>query len=138
MFKLRDFMGLGGKQADAALAEAAHAEKLNHRISKFIKKHKASETRPERTIETRAETRFVPKYTTTSFTLKSGKRHDARIMNMSRFGVALDADFTDVAVEDITLVGKHPVKHIRNLRPGAVFRFKTPIEEKLCNPSIIL
>jgi hypothetical protein len=138
MFRLRDFVNLGAKRTDGGPTDAEHAAKLNHRISNVIKQGRNSPALPERTIETREEERFVPLYTTTSFTLKTGKRFDARIMNMSRFGVALDGDFAKVAVEDITLVGKHPVTHIRNLRPGAVFRFKTPLEEKTCNPTIIL
>jgi hypothetical protein len=138
MFRLRDLVTLRAKRADAESPDAEHAANLSHRISKLIKKDRVSSAFAERTIETREETRFVPQYTATSFTLKTGKRYDARIMNMSRFGVALDADFSQVVIEDITLVGKHPVTHIRNLRPGAVFKFKTPIEEKLCNPSIIL
>ncbi len=138
MFRLRDFMGLGVKQPEAGPTDAEHAANLNLRISRLIQKDRTSSAVVERTIETRREERFIPLYTVTSFTLKSGKRFDARIMNLSKYAVAIDADFSKVAIEDITHVGKHAVTPVRILRPGAVFKFKTPIEDKLCNPSIIL
>lgn len=138
MFKLRDFVRLRAKRATPEPADAEHAANLNRRISKLLNTNKAPFAIAERTIETRDEARFVPQCTSTSFTLKNGKRYDARIMNMSRFGVALDADFSNIPVEDIALVGKRAVTHIRSLRPGAVFQFKIPLEDKQCNPSIIL
>jgi hypothetical protein len=138
MFKLRDLVSPRAKQAEPHPAESEQAANLSRRISKLLNTNKAPSAIAERTIETRHEERFVPQWTSTSFTLKNGKRYDARIMNMSRFGVALDADFSNIPVKDITFVGKHAVTHIRSLRPGAVFKFKIPLEDKQCNSSIIL
>jgi len=138
MFKLRDLVRLRAKPPEPHPGDAEHAANLNRRISKLLNTNKTPSAIAERTIETRTEDRFVPYNTSTSFTLKNGKRYDARIMNMSRFGVALDADFSNVPVEDIIFIGKRAVTHIRSLRPGAVFKFKTPLEDKQCDPSIIL
>lgn len=138
MIRLRNLVGKSSKPTEKDAAEAAHAEHLNRRVAQVLNRAKARSETPERTVETRQEERFVPHHTATSFTLPNGKRYDARIMNLSKYAVAIDADFSAVAVEDITHVGKHAVTHVRMLRPGAVFKFKTPLEEKQCNTAIML
>ncbi len=138
MSKLLDFMNKRMKRPTVDQSELTDAANLTLRIAKVANSTRVSSSVPERTIETRDEARFVPAFTSTSFTLKNGKRHDARIMNISRYGVALDADFSKIDVADVNLVGAHQVTHIRNLRKGSVFRFKTPLDPKLCTTSIIL
>jgi hypothetical protein len=138
MFRLRDLVTNRSKREDGGAPDADDATILNDRAAQVARQIRTSPPVAERTLETRAQARFVPQRTVTSFTLKTGKRHSARIMNMSRYGVALEADFSKIAVEDIALVGQRAVTYIRNFRRGAVFRFKTALEEKLCNPTIIL
>ncbi len=119
-------------------ADLESVKKLNDRIAKLIEREPVASAAPKRSVETRNEKRFAPHCTATSFTLRSGKKFDARIMNMSRFGVALDADFSKIAIEEITLVGKQRVAHVRIMRLGAVFRFETPLDPNICNRTIVL
>ena len=88
--------------------------------------------------ETRAADRFVPLRTTTLLNTASGRRLSARIINISRTGVAVEADFGSIGVDEIALVGTRPVMPGRRIALGAVFLFKKPLDPKLCDPSIVL
>jgi hypothetical protein len=138
MPSLRDLVTKPWKRADEASAEAEHAAKLSNRAAQVATRTRVSPPVAERKTEMRALTRFVPQRAVTTITVKTGKRHSVRIMNMSRNGVAIEADFAQIAVEDITLVGQRAVTYIRNFRGAAVFRFNITLDEKECNPTIIL
>ena len=88
--------------------------------------------------ETRTAQRFVPLRTSTILQTASGRRVSARIINISRTGVAVEADFNDLRRDDVTLVGTRPVTAGRPIALGRVFLFKKPLDPKLCDPSIIL
>ena len=88
--------------------------------------------------ETRAAPRFVPLRTTTVLNTGTGRRMQARIINISRMGVAVEADFSDIDLEEIVTVGTRPVAPGRRIALGAVFTFKKPLDPKLCDPSIVL
>ena len=93
------------------------------------------ETEPS---ETRSAERFVPLRTTTILNSAAGRRLSARIINISRTGVAVEADFRDFGPEEVVMVGTRPVVPGRRIALGAVFQFKKPLDPKLCHPSIVL
>ena len=88
--------------------------------------------------DTRSAERFVPLRTTTMLHASSGRRVTARIINISRTGVAVEADFAEMSLADVAIVGSRPVTPGRRITLGAVFLFKKPLDPKLCDPSIIL
>lgn len=88
--------------------------------------------------ETRSAERFVPRKAATVLTTTGGKRIAARIINISRTGVALEAELSEVRPEDITTVGTRPVLPGRRIALGMVFLFRKPLDPKLCGPDIIL
>ena len=88
--------------------------------------------------QTRAAERFVPRRTATSLATANGKKLDARIINMSALGVAVEADFSQVRPDTVVMVGSHPVKQGRQITLGTVFLFVKPLDPKLCNPDIVV
>ncbi len=88
--------------------------------------------------ETREAERFVPHKTATVLTTVGGKRIAARIINISRTGVAVEPEAGGIGPEDIALVGTRPVSPGRRIALGMVFLFKKPLDPKLCGPDIIL
>ena len=88
--------------------------------------------------ETRAAERFVPTKTSTILTTTSGKRIPARIINISQTGVALEAELSQLSLEDIATAGSRPVAPGRRIARGMVFLFKKPLDPKLCRPDIVL
>ena len=88
--------------------------------------------------DTRSAERFVPLRTTTILQASSGRRVTARIINISRTGVAVEADFAEMSLADVAIVGTRPVTPGRRITLGAVFLFKKPLDPKLCDPSIVL
>ncbi len=88
--------------------------------------------------ETRAAERFVPNRTATVLTTATGKRLAARIINISRTGVAVEAETAGLDPDDIALVGTRPVTPGRRIALGIVFLFKKPLDPKLCGPDIVL
>ena len=88
--------------------------------------------------ETRAAERFVPNRTATVLTTATGKRLAARIINISRTGVAVEPEAAGLDPDDITLVGTRPVTPGRRIALGIVFLFKKPLDPKLCGPDIVL
>lgn len=80
--------------------------------------------------ETRGAARVVPSRTATVLTLASGKRMAARIINLSRTGVAVEPETAEIRPEDVVLVGAQPVVPGRRLALGMVFTFKKPLDEK--------
>ena len=88
--------------------------------------------------ETRSAERFVPSKTATVLTTTSGKRFSARIINVSRTGVAVEPEGNGVSPEDVTFVGTRPVTPGRRLALGMVFLFKKPLDPKLCGPDLVL
>jgi hypothetical protein len=113
---------------------------LHHRISQAVQRVSVSIPPKvfERTSETRANGRFVPRQRHTSLGLKNGKKYDAQIMNLSAHGVALEADFSKIKIEDVISVGSRSVTHIRILRMGGVFRFVNALGQHECTANIIL
>lgn len=89
-------------------------------------------------VETRSAERFVPLTTMTYLTIAGGKRVDARIINLSRMAVAVEAKFIQVDPAAVIKVGAQPVKQGRPIRLGMVFRFEKPLDSGLCGPNIIL
>ena len=88
--------------------------------------------------ETRAAERFVPHKTSTVLTTTGGKRLAARIINISRTGVAVEAELSGLGPADIATVGSRPVEPGRRIALGMVFLFKKPIDPKLCGPDLVL
>ncbi len=88
--------------------------------------------------DTREANRFVPHKTATVLTTTAGRRVAARIINISRVGVAVEAELGDCGPEEIMTVGTRPVTPGRRIALGMVFTFKKPLDPKLCDPSIIL
>lgn len=95
----------------------------------------AAEAEPS---ETRAAERFVPRKTATVLTTANGKRVAARIINISRTGVAVEPEAAGIAPGDVTLVGTRPVTPGRRIALGMVFLFVKPLDPKLCGPDIVL
>jgi hypothetical protein len=88
--------------------------------------------------ETRAAKRFVPRRTATSLTTTTGKKLDARIINVSSLAVALEADFSNIGADPIVTVGLRPVRQGRRIMRGMVFLFEKPLDPSLCRPELIL
>ena len=88
--------------------------------------------------ETRGADRFVPNRTSTVLTTTAGKRIAARIINISRTGVAVEAELSDVSAAEVATVGTRPVLPGRRIALGTVFLFKKPLDPKLCGPDIVL
>ena len=82
--------------------------------------------------ETRGARRFVPRKSKTFLTLGTGKKLDARIINMSAAAVAVEADFSAASPASVTMVGSHPVKPGRKITLGFVFLFLKPISPSQC------
>lgn len=88
--------------------------------------------------ETRAAARLVPARTTTVLTLANGKRISARIINLSRTGVAVEPETLEIRPEDVILVGSQPVVPGRRLALGLVFTFRKALDEKGFGAGIVL
>lgn len=88
--------------------------------------------------DTRVADRFVPNKTATMLTTWEGRRVAARIINISRLGVAVEAEFSDCGPGDIVMVGKRPVMPGRAIALGTVFLFDKPLDPKLCDPKVVL
>ena len=88
--------------------------------------------------DTRRALRFVPLRSKTSMTLIGGKKMDARIINVSATGIAVEADFSAFGPEAIEAIGLRKVMPGRKIRRGAVFLFVKPIDAKLCKPDIVI
>ena len=88
--------------------------------------------------ETRSAERFVPNKTSTVLTTAGGKRVAARIINISRTGVALEPEAAGVSPAEVTHVGTRPVTPGRRIALGMVFLFVKPLDPKLCKPEIVL
>ena len=80
----------------------------------------------------------MPDRTATVLTTASGKRFTARIINISRTGVAVEPEAAGIVPGDVTLVGTRPVTPGRRIALGMVFLFVKPLDPKLCGPDIIL
>jgi hypothetical protein len=88
--------------------------------------------------DTREAERFVPDKTATVLTTANGKRLSARIINISRTGVAVETEHSGIVPEEVTLVGTRPVTPGRRIALGMVFMFSKPLDPKLCRPDIVL
>ncbi len=88
--------------------------------------------------DTRVADRFVPNKTSTMLTTWDGRRVAARIINISRLGVAVEAEFSECGPGDIVMVGKRPVMPGRTIALGTVFLFDKPLDPRLCDPKIVL
>lgn len=82
--------------------------------------------------------RFVPLQTNTTVLDDRGKRHRARIINLSATGVAIEADFAAIPADTITHVGSLRVSEGRTMRHGVVFVFEKPLDPDRCHIKTIL
>ena len=89
-------------------------------------------------VNTRAARRFVPRKAKTSITLTTGKKLDARIINMSESAVAVEANFSASPLSTVVMIGARPVKPGRKIALGAVFLFVKPIPASHCNEDLVL
>jgi hypothetical protein len=87
---------------------------------------------------TRKFERYVPVRPHTTLLDDRGKRHGARIMNLSATGVAVEANFGQLDVRSITHVGATPVKAGRRIQRGMVFIFDKPLDPTRCSENTTL
>ena len=88
--------------------------------------------------DTRSGERFVPRRTSVTITMQSGKKVSGRIINVSQTGVAVEADFAAIERDGVVMVGSRPVVAGRRISLGRVFLFEKPLDPKLCNADIQL
>ncbi len=88
--------------------------------------------------DTRSGERFVPRRTSVTITMQSGKKVSGRIINVSQTGVAVEADFAAVGRDGVVMVGSRPVVAGRRISLGRVFLFEKPLDPKLCHIDIQL
>jgi hypothetical protein len=122
--------------SDAKVTEAESEFKLKARIGQIASK---SNVLPSPTIivaRKEKNSHFVPINSETSITLKTGERRDARIINVSRYGVAIETEV--LRVKDVILIGSTKVQFVRSVRSRAMFKFMRPLSFKLCNSQLIL
>ncbi len=90
-------------------------------------------------VDTRRAPRFVPAQCTTSLLSKTGERYDdARIVNVSRYGVMIQADFSIVSPLDVSMIGSRQVDYVRRDHSGAAFEFALPLSFAQCNSMLLL
>ncbi len=88
--------------------------------------------------DTRSGERFVPRRTSVTITMQSGKRVSGRIINVSQTGVAVEADFAAAGPDGVVMVGSRPVVAGRRISLGRVFLFEKPLDPKVCHADIML
>ncbi len=88
--------------------------------------------------DTRSGERFVPRRTSVTITMASGKKLSGRIINVSQTGVAVEADFAAAGRDGVVMVGSRPVVAGRRIAAGRVFLFDKPLDPKLCHADIQL
>ncbi|RYC29099.1 hypothetical protein D3273_25830 [Lichenibacterium minor] len=88
--------------------------------------------------ETRSAPRFLPSKTSTVLTTKSGKRLAARIINVSRTGVAVEPETASLRADEVAKVGSRPVTPGRRVAHGMVLVFQTPLKAEECGPQVVL
>ena len=88
--------------------------------------------------DTRSGERFVPRRTSVTITMQSGKKVSGRIINVSQTGVAVEADFAAVGRDGVVMVGSRPVVAGRRISLGRVFLFEKPLDPKVCHADIQL
>ena len=88
--------------------------------------------------DTRSGKRFVPRRTSVTITMQSGKKLSGRIINVSQTGVAVEADFAAIGRDGVAMVGSRPVVAGRRISLGRVFLFEKPLDPRLCNAEIQL
>ena len=88
--------------------------------------------------DTRSGERFVPRRTSVTITMQSGKKVSGRIINVSETGVAVEADFAAAGQDGVVMVGSRPVVAGRRISLGRVFLFEKPLDPKLCHADIQL
>ena len=89
-------------------------------------------------VEDRAHERFVPVATTTALTTSAGRRVQARIINVSRTGVAVEPEAGFADGREVTVVGNRRVRAGRCLALGMVFLFEKPLDPKSCHTGLVL
>ena len=62
----------------------------------------------------------------------------ARIINVSRTGVAIECETPGVKPGEIAFVGSQSVTPGRRVALGMVFLFVNPLDPKLCGPNLVL
>lgn len=128
----------GASKEKAAGSGDDVADVLAERIAK-LNAVRTGVAEPEKDpIETRAAERFVPHRRKTFLTSANGKKIDAMIINVSMFGVAVDADFSKIKIEEVTMVGTHRVEPGRRIMRGTVFLFEKPLAPRSCGPDLVL
>ena len=88
--------------------------------------------------DTRSGERFVPRRTSVTITMESGKKVSGRIINVSQTGVAVEADFAAVGRDGVAMVGSRPVVAGRRISLGRVFLFEKPLDPMACHVDIQL
>ncbi|RYC29775.1 hypothetical protein D3273_22185 [Lichenibacterium minor] len=88
--------------------------------------------------ETRSAPRFLPAKTATVLTTTSGKRLAARIINVSRTGVAVEPETASLRADEVAKVGTRPVTPGRRVAHGIVLVFQTPLKAEECGPHVVL
>ena len=141
MFKVakRWLQGPEGRQAGPSGSEPGARMLIEDRLGfGRATAHLTPSAHEPATVETRSAERFVPLTTMTYLTVVGGKKVDARIINMSRLAVAVEAKLDQVDPATVIKVGAQPVKQGRPIRLGMVFRFEKPLDAGQCGPTIIL
>jgi hypothetical protein len=124
------------RESKEAAEQSSHI--LQNRIAWVMARPEPAAVYSPLTLESRRAKRFAPLHPLISLTLNNGEKREARIVNVSRFGVLVDADFADINASDVIAVGSTNVKHVRHVKGGAAFMFTKPLSARAFDPNLML
>lgn len=129
--------GRGFTRENKELAEES-SHILQDRIARVMARPEPMAVYSAMTLESRRAKRFAPLHPLTSLTLNDGEKREGHIVNVSRFGVLVEADFADINASDVIAVGSTSVKHVRRVKGGAAFMFTKPLSARAFDPNLML
>lgn len=137
MSRLHVSFGKSFKRESKESAELASHSLIN-RIAQVVAKPSSPGAFSFPRPESRRARRFKPRYCRSSLTLNSGEKHEALIVNVSRFGVLVHADFKNIVPSDVIQIGSTDVKHVRRVDGGAAFTFAKELSLRACDEYLVL
>jgi hypothetical protein len=124
------------RESQEAAEQASH--NLHNRIAQVVAKPSSTHDHSVPPLESRRGRRFTPRYPKSSLTMSNGEKHDALILNVSRFGVLVSADFQSITPNDVVRVGSTDVNQVRRVHRGAAFAFTKQLNASACDELLIL